>query len=198
MDSLFQKFLSDAESAGLSEGDYLKACNALKQAFETAKTAPTPQPEEQRYSRRIPLSLEVNNHNEEEETSMFEFIFTFHEYLVTLGTHPNEMRVSYSIHKDGATLQTVESTTVRVPEAYKLLRRLITASQTLTVYVKTMETGTVWYGMEEVFKNDRARDKVMNNVMGYGDENDDDCCYTRAAFGNIMCDIVQEMINLHY
>lgn len=34
MDSLIQKFLADAESAGLSEGDYLTVANGLKEVFK--------------------------------------------------------------------------------------------------------------------------------------------------------------------
>jgi hypothetical protein len=196
MDSLFQKFLSDAESAGLSEGDYLKACNALKQAFETTKTTPTAQPEQDRYHRRIPLNVEINNHDEESSCG-FVFSFTFHEFLVTRGTNPNEMMVSYDIDIDGATIKEVRNQSIDVTESYKLLRRLITASQTHAVYMKTSDMARVRYEMEEVFKNNRARDKIINSILEYDDE-DTDCCYTRSAFGNIMADIIEEVIRQYY
>ena len=38
MDDLLKSFMEQAEEAGLSEGDYLKTCNALKKTFEMVKT----------------------------------------------------------------------------------------------------------------------------------------------------------------
>ena len=39
MDALLKTFMEQAEEAGLSEGDYLKTCNALKKSFEMINTA---------------------------------------------------------------------------------------------------------------------------------------------------------------
>jgi hypothetical protein len=42
MDSLLQKFLSDAESSGLPEGEFLLVANNLKSVFDKVKTATAP------------------------------------------------------------------------------------------------------------------------------------------------------------
>ena len=197
MDSLFQKFMSETEAAGLSEGDYLKACNALKQAFEAAKLPTTvAQPVEDRIAQRRPLDITIANQNEENDCH-FTFQIRVKEYCVTRGHQPNEVRISYTINSsvDGGIQKQVEDKYMGHTDLCNLIHKLILASQTQALTFHSEDLGEVYYDLEKTFQFDSEFEKKVSRVY---ENDDDDVVFDNSSFANIMRCILGSLLHQHY
>ena len=89
MDALLKSYMDQAEEAGLSEGDYLKVCNALKSSFEKVNTTT------KQTSHDVKFTLEFKS-----MTGHLVY-FNISKYIRLLSEEPNLIVYTFRVVKDG-------------------------------------------------------------------------------------------------
>jgi hypothetical protein len=156
MDSILHKCLETVESAQLPEGDFLKACNALKKAFENTEDE----------FRVVPLNYKVNMLNDANQSKKFDAI------SVTLKrhTHSRDIWIAQSYKIRNFTAKKSTEFEVKRENSDSLFTTLLYTHRPHTVSIQS-SYGDYVLDREEYMRSRYSEQKFVEGVTG---EEDDD------------------------
>lgn len=196
----FQKMLSDLESVGLSEGDYLSMSNSLKKAFDTVER----KEELQEIKHTYPINLEIAL--EGGFSMKYKIIVSSVEITYVNGARPNKY-IAKVVVKNYETNEIVvgeklyalswtENTHGDSP-LETFLARVFCLTEATDVAIVTREKMIIYYGMVNVLKHDKKKDGLQRIVWGVEDDDDDeDYLYNIRMFHRIMISKINQIIRV--
>jgi hypothetical protein len=159
MDSILHKCLETVEAAQLPEGDFLKACNALKKAFENTQDE----------YRVVPLTFKVTMCNDANQTKKFDAI------SVTLKRHPHARDIwipqSYKIRNYTGKKST--EFFVKNDTSDRVFTTLLYTHRPHTVTIQSC-LGDCVLDRDEFMRSKYSEQKFVDSITG--DEDDDFTC----------------------
>ena len=156
MDDLLKSFMEQAEEAGLSEGDYLKTCNALKKTFEMVKTTD---------GTEKPFDVEFK----------LEFKCKFgHSFYLNIikgirvsGPFPNKITYTLRVSKDCTIIKEQVNVTCNLGKLIGMIKN-VCYTYMFDTFTITNSVGSIEYNVKKVLEELNEKYKQLNNFR-------DDC-----------------------
>jgi hypothetical protein len=155
--------MEQAEEAGLSEGDYLKICNALKQSFEKIKIdAP------KETARNVEFTLEFT-------CVLGQSVYiNISKSIVVSGPHINKLEYTFRVTKDGDIIKEHVNKICTMSQFHDMIKRIVKIYR-FDEFCITTDVACNTYTTKHIAEIEHERYKHLNSLGSvYVDDDNDE------------------------